>query len=112
MRPRADGHPVRDRQIPRKPKRRVTIEIRPAAPEPGWALDRAVVEAYRPVFPVFVERLVSQPDVGPELLRLEPLQPHCAPALADNGRVRRPRVEDLHHASPPEVVVEQAAARK
>ena len=91
-------------------KRRVAIQIRPAAPEPGRAFDRAVVEAHRAVLPVFVERLMLQPDLRPEPFRLEPLQPHRAPALADDRRIRRPGIEDLHDAAPPEVVVEQATA--
>ncbi len=54
---------------------------------------------------------MPQPDLRPELLRLEPLAPHLAPALAHDLRVRRPRVEELHDAAPPEVVVEQRSAR-
>src|SRR5882762_9728610 len=88
------------------------IEIRPAAPEPGRAFDRAVVEAHRAVLPVIVQRLMPQPELRPEPLRLESLQPHRAPTLAHDGRVRRPGVEHLHHAAPPEVVIEQAPARE
>src|SRR6185437_14247074 len=105
------GDLVRRPQMLGEPERRVAIEVCPAAPEPHRALNRPVVEANRGVFPVLIEPLVAQPDLRPEALRLEPLEPHLAPALAHDLRIRRPRVEELHDAAPPEVVVEQCAAR-
>ncbi len=111
MRPRSDGHPVRSSQVLGQPKRCVAIQICPAAPEPGRALDCAVVEAHRAVLPVLIERLMLQPDFRPESFGFEPFQPHRSPSLADDRRIRRPGIEDLHHATPPEVIVQHASAR-
>src|SRR5215472_794845 len=53
-----------------------------------------------------------QPFLWPELLLIEPLQPHFAPSISYDVGIRGTRIEGLHHASPPEIVIKETATRE
>jgi hypothetical protein len=53
---------------------------------------------------------VAQPDLGKEHRVVEALEPHGAPALADQRRIRGKRVRGEQHGAPGEILVEKAAA--
>ena len=53
---------------------------------------------------------MAEPRVDPEPAAAEPLEPHRAPARADDRRVRRARVVGEHGRRPAQVVEKQAPA--
>ena len=89
---------------------RVGVRIVPATHGQHSGLDRADVFAHRAVLPIRVAVRVLQPGNGQQRLVFEPVQPHGAPALAHNGRVRRPRRVGQHGGRPAQVFAQHAAA--
>ena len=111
MCPGPHEHLDRSIQVFGDPERRVTEEICPAAEEIDRNLDVRVILRDRAPAPHFVMSLVLQPLRGPECHRIQALLPHVAPAiLADNRRIRRHRVVELHDRAPPEIVVGKHAS--
>src|SRR3546814_16581901 len=62
------------------------------------------------MLPESVAALVLQPVGGEEGHVLQPLQPHPAPPLTDDGGIWRPRGVGHDRGGPGEVVVQEAAA--
>src|SRR6516164_3973364 len=110
--PGADGDLVWPLETDCKPEGTVTKEIGPSAPNPGGAGDSSIVKGHGAMLPIAVQGLMLQPDLGPEPLRLQSLEPHLSPALTHDRRVRGAGIEDLHDGAPPKTVIEQAAARE
>ena len=62
------------------------------------------------MLPVRIALLVLKPDLWPESLGLQALEPHVAPAGAYNLRIRRAGIEHLHDGPPGKIVAEEASA--
>ena len=83
---------------------RVAIEIGPAAEEIDRRLNGRIVLADRAVPPHGIVGLVFQPVGGPQRHGVEPFAPHVAPAVADDDRIGRAQILELHDRAPPEIV--------
>ena len=101
-----------DRRLDRahQARHRIRVRVVPAADGQHGGLDSADVLVHRAVFPVGVAVRVLQPRDRQQRLGLQPLQPHGAPALAHQGRVRRARGVGEHGGRPAQVFIQQAAA--
>ena len=110
VRPRPDQPLLRAGEAGEQPRDGVGVAVGPAADGIDGAGDVGVVLAHRAVLPERVAALVLQPVVDQQRLVLQPLQPHLAPALADQRRVRRMRLQREHGRGPGDVVDEHAAA--
>ncbi len=92
------------------PRDGVGVAVGPAAHRVHRRLDPREVLAHRPLLPVVVAALVGHPRVDERRRALHPLDPHVAPALADDRRVGRPRVPHEHRGGPLHHVGRDAAA--
>ena len=111
VRPRPDQPLAADlRQRRDQAEHGVAVAVGPAGHGVHRAADRGVVLAHGAVLPVVVAALVLQPLLQPEPAALQPLQPHLAPALADDVGIRRQQVVHEEGGTPDQVLVEQAAA--
>src|SRR5690606_1564096 len=81
-------------------ERRVAIAVGPAGDHQRRYRKAIEVFRYRPMLPERVTALVAQPFQHEEGLVLETLQPHVAPAFADDGGVGWPRLIGEHGGRP------------
>ena len=88
VRPRPDQALARHVETFQQARDGVGVAIGPAADGEDRTLDRAEILAHRAVPPVGVAPLVLQPALEEQRHVLQPLQPHLAPALADQQRDR------------------------
>ena len=110
VRPRADQALARARAAPRAGAGSRWCS-RPPSRRPRRRRPRfGVVLAHRALLPVGVAALVPQPVVDERRRLAHPLEPHVAPALADDVRVGRPGVPREHRRRPLQHVRADAAA--
>ena len=110
MRPWSDDGLARGAQPLHQARHGIRIGIVPAADHQGWRLDGGEVFAHRTVFPIGVAMRMLQPVDGEEGLVLEPLHPHLAPLVANDGGVWRTRRIGQHGGGPAQHLVEHRAA--
>ena len=110
VRPGADDAPGGRLQRAHQARHRIGVGIVPAAHGQHGGVDGADVLVDGAVFPVGIAVRVFQPGDGQQRLGLQPLQPHGAPALAHQRRIRRTRGVGMHRGRPAQVLTQQAAA--
>ncbi len=110
VRPRPDQPEAIAGQVLDEVEHRVAIGVRPAADGEHRAGDVAVAERDRAVPPVLVLQLVREPGLDHRRRDVQPSLPGRAPAVADDRRIGRPRVEGEHRRRPREHVVRVDAA--
>ena len=110
VRPRSDQAAPWTGQARQHARDRVAVGVGPATDQVDGRADRRKILADRAVRPVGVARLVAQPGAQQQRLRLQPLDPHVAPAVADHGGIGRPRLVAEHRGGPAQIVGQQPAA--
>ena len=103
MRPRPDQALARHVEMFQQARDGVGVAVGPAADGEDRTFDRAEILAHRAVPPVGVAPLVLQPALEEQRHALQPLQPHLAPALADQQRIGRMAHVGEEEAAPAEV---------
>ena len=109
--PRPDQALADPRQPFEQPGNRVRVPVHPASDRVDRALDGGEVLADRAVLPVRVAPLMGEPglDIGRRLPQA--VEPRLSPRVADDGRIGRRAVPDVHERGPGQRVhSEQAAA--
>ncbi len=112
VRPWPDQPFFRPRQILEQPEHRIRIAVGPTANRIDGTSDGAPVLTDRAVAVEGVAPLMAQPLLDPEPASLEAIHPQLPPALADQDRIGRGRVQGEHRRTPGKLVEEEAAAHE
>ena len=107
--PRPDQPLARPGKALEQPRDRVGVAVVPAADGVDGALDVGVVLAHGALLPVLVAALVPEPLVDERRPLLHPLEPHVAPPVTDDRRIRRAGVPAEHRRRPHQHVLVHAA---
>ena len=97
-------------QAGEQPRHGIGIGIVPAADGQDRRLDGGEILGHRAVLPIGIAARMAQPIGGQEGFGGKTLQPHGAPALADQHRIGRAGGIGQHGAAPAEIFVDDAAA--
>ena len=110
MRPRADDALHRALHRSHQTRHRIGIGVVPAAKSQYRRFDGTNVFVHRTALPISVAVRVLQPVDGQQRLGVQALQPHGAPGVAHQRRVRRARGITKHGGRPAHVLGQEAAA--